>query len=42
MYSPEQVQAELLAALQALSPRLVMPKPAHVKMLNWRTSQVRK
>ena len=35
------VQAELLAALQALSSRLVMPKPAHVKMLNWRTSQVK-
>ena len=35
------VQAAMLAALQALSPRLVMPKPAHVKMLNWRTSQVK-
>ena len=34
------VQVEMLAALQALSSGLVMPKIAHVKMLNWRTSQV--
>lgn len=35
------VQASLLASLQGLCPATRMPTPAHVKMLNWRTSQVR-
>jgi predicted NAD/FAD-dependent oxidoreductase len=34
------VQVEMLAALRALV-KLPMPQPAHVKMLNWRTSQIR-
>eukprot|EP01052_Picozoa_sp_SAG31_P033053 SAG31_NODE_3688_length_3987_cov_2.818930_2_plen_642_part_00 len=35
------VQKELIAALRALAPSVPMPTAVHVKMLNWRTSQVK-
>ena len=31
----------MVAALERLAPRLKMPRPAFVKMLNWKTSQVK-
>lgn len=34
------VSAAMLDAFQALCPERKMPPPAHMKMLNWRTSQV--